>query len=72
VAEYSIFIKTSATRELERLSKKDLTTLLERIEAPGENPGPAGSEKLDAVDLWRIRQCYYGIVYSIEDDVLTV
>jgi mRNA interferase RelE/StbE len=72
VAAYRIFIKNSAARELEGLAKKDLAKVLSRIEALGENPRPAGAEKLAGVELWRIRQGDYRILYSIEDDHLTV
>jgi mRNA interferase RelE/StbE len=72
VAVYSIFIKKSAVRELEVLAKKDLPKVLERIEALAENPSPTGAEKLAGVELWRIRQGDYRIVYSIEDNALTV
>jgi mRNA interferase RelE/StbE len=72
VAGYNIFIKKSAARELEGLAKKDLRKVLERIRTLGENPKPAGAEKLAGVDLWRIRQGNYRIVYSIEEDTLTV
>jgi mRNA interferase RelE/StbE len=72
VAAYSIFIKKSAARELEGLPKKDLPKILKRIEALAENPRPAGAEKLAGVELWRVRQGVYRIIYTIEDDVLTV
>jgi mRNA interferase RelE/StbE len=72
VAGYNIFIKKSAARELEGLAKKDLRKVLERIGTLGEDPRPAGAEKLAGVDLWRIRQGNYRIVYSIEDDTLTI
>lgn len=72
MAVYSIFIKKSAVRELEVLAKKDLPKVLERIEALDENPRPTGAEKLAGVELWRIRQRDYRIVYSIEDNALTV
>ncbi len=72
MAAYSIFIKESAARELEELGKKDLVKILKRIGALSENPRPAGAEKLAGVELWRIRQGNYRIVYSIKDDVLTL
>jgi len=72
VAAYKIFIKKSAVHELEGLAKKDLRMILERIGTLGENPSPSGAEKLAGVELWRIRQGNYRIVYSIEDDTLTV
>ncbi len=72
MAAYSIFIKKSAARELEVLAKKDLPKVLKRIEALAENPRPTGAEKLAGVELWRIRQGEYRIVYSIEDNALTI
>jgi len=72
VAAYKIFIKNSAARELEGLGKKDLAKVLARIETLGEDPRPAGAEKLAGVELWRIRQGDYRIIYSLEDDHLTV
>ena len=72
MAAYKIFIKNSAARELEGLAKKDLAKVLARIEALGEDPRPAGAEKLAGVELWRIRQGDYRIIYSLEDDHLTV
>ena len=72
MAAYNIFIKKSAVSELEGLAEKDLAKVLQKIEALAENPRPPGAEKLAGVDLWRIRQGNCRIVYSIEDDVLTV
>ena len=72
MAAYSVLIKKSAARELEELPKKELTRIIERIGALGENPRPPGCEKLAGLELYRIRQGRYRIVYSVEDDVLTV
>jgi mRNA interferase RelE/StbE len=69
---YSIFIKKSAAKELEGLPKKDLVKVLARIEGLAENPRPPGAEKLAGLDLYRVRQGSYRIVYSVEDRVLTV
>jgi len=72
VVAYKIFIKKSAARELEGIAGKVLMKLLARIEALAEEPRPPGVEKLAGVDLWRIRQGNYRIIYSIEDAILTV
>ncbi len=69
---YSVFIKKSAARELEALPRKDLTRIVERIGSLREDPRPPGCEKLAGMELYRIRQGNYRIVYSIEDEVLTV
>lgn len=72
MASYSVFIKPSAAKELERLPDKVRRQLVKRIQALAENPRPVGSEKLTGEDLYRIRQGDHRVVYSIEDAVLTV
>jgi mRNA interferase RelE/StbE len=65
--EYNLFIKKSAIKELERLPKKDLQRVIDRIHALGKNPRPQNSEKLAAQDLYRVRQGHYGIIYWVND-----
>lgn len=72
MAEYKVFIKKSAAKEIESLPKKELVRVLERIYALRNDPRPLGCEKLCDSELYRIRQGCYRIVYSIEDEVLTV
>ena len=70
--KYSIFIKKSAVKEMEDLPKKDLMKVLARIEGLADDPRPPGAEKLAGLELYRVRQGSYRIVYSVEDRVLTV
>ncbi len=72
MGKYSIFIKKSAAKELEGLPKRDLVKVLARIETLADDPRPTGAEKLAGLELYRVRQGSYRIVYSIEDRVLTV
>ena len=72
MARYSILIKKSAAKELEELPKKDLVKVLARIEGLTDDPRPPGAEKLAGLELYRVGQGSYRIVYSIEDQVLTV
>jgi mRNA interferase RelE/StbE len=72
MGRYSVLIKKSAGREIEELPKADLVKVLARIEALADDPRPPGSEKLAGLELYRVRQGQYRIIYSIEDDVLTV
>jgi len=72
VASYSVLIKPSAAKELERLPDKLRRQLAKRIHSLAENPRPVGAEKLTGDDLYRIRQGDYRVVSSIEDAVLTV
>ncbi len=72
MGRYSIFIKKSAAKELEGLPKRDLVKVLARIEGLAEDPRPPGAEKLAGLELYRVRQGNYRIVYSVEDRMLTV
>ena len=72
MASYSVLIKPSAAKELERLPEKLRRQLAKRIQALAGNPRPVGVEKLTGEELYRIRQGDHRVVYSIADAVLTV
>jgi mRNA interferase RelE/StbE len=74
VARYSVRILRSAAKEIEAIStKKERQAVVRRIEALSMDPRAMGCEKLaGGDDRYRVRQGRYRIVYSIEDDVLTV
>ena len=68
MAEYNIFFKKSAVRELDKIPKKDLKRILNRIDSLSKEPRPKGVEKLAGDNRYRIRQGNYRIVYSIQDN----
>jgi mRNA interferase RelE/StbE len=73
VAKYSVFIKPSAVKEIEALSrKKERQQIMHRIGQLADNPRPPGCQKLSGYDRYRIRQGNYRIVYGIEDEELVV
>jgi len=72
MAEYSIFFKASAVRELEAIPKRDIQRIVERIAGLAHEPRPPGSEKLSGQERYRIRQGNYRIIYSIQDVELTI
>jgi mRNA interferase RelE/StbE len=73
VAKYSIRIKPSAVKELEAIPhKKDRQKIASRIQALADTPRPPGCQKLSGQDRYRIRQGWYRIVYSIDDQQITV
>ena len=72
MAGYEIFFRESVWKELKKVPKADLKKILSRIEQLGTDPRPMGCEKLTAHELYRIRQGNYRIVYSIQDNELTV
>ena len=73
MARYRVFIKPSAVKELRKIpTKKDRRRLVERIQALASDPRPPGCRKLSGRDRYRLRQGAYRILYSIEDDQLTI
>ena len=72
MAAYKIFFKKSVEKDLNVIPKKDLKKILERIEALSEDHRPKGCEKLTGQLRYRFRQGRYRILYSIQDDELTV
>ena len=72
MAAYKILFKASVEKDFAAIPKKDVKKILKRIDALTENPRPQGSEKLTGQERYRLRQGLYRIVYSIQDDELTV
>ena len=70
--EYKIFFKKSVEKDFKKIPKKYLLKILEKIEDLKDNPRPDGCEKLTGYELYRIRQGIYRIVYSIQDNELTI
>ena len=72
MANYKVFIKPSAAKELKYLPQKDLKRITKKIKSLSVEPRPQGCEKLSAQERYRLRQGNYRIVYSIEDGKLIV
>jgi mRNA interferase RelE/StbE len=72
MAAYKIFFKKSVEKDFVSIPKKDLKRILARIEMLAQDPRPSGSEKLTGQERYRIRQGRYRIVYSIQNNELTV
>ena len=72
MANYRVFIKPSAVKELESVPRKDRVRLARKIQSLASEPRPAGCEKLSGMERYRIRQGKYRIVYEIQDDRLVV
>ena len=72
MAAYKIFFKKSVEKDFKLIPKKNLKKILSRIEALAEDPRPSGCEKLTGQQRYRLRQGRYRILYSIQDDELTI
>jgi mRNA interferase RelE/StbE len=72
MAAYNVHFKASVEKDFATIPKRDLKRILKRIEGLAENPRPWGCEKLTGQERYRLRQGRYRIVYSVQDDALTV
>ena len=72
MAKYKIVIKKSAAKELDKLPKKELKLVSNKIKDLASEPRPVGCEKLSGQDRYRIRQGNYRVIYSIDDIVRVV
>ncbi len=69
---YKIFFKKSVWKDLKIIPGKDLKKILKAIESLGDNPRQPGCKKLSGQEKYRFRPGRYRIIYSIQDEELTV
>jgi mRNA interferase RelE/StbE len=69
---FEILFKESVWKDLKKVPKNHLKRILSRIEKLKDNPRPNGCEKLTGQELYRVRQGKYRIVYSIQNNELTI
>ena len=72
MARFELRFKPSVAKDLRGIPKTEVRRLLKRIEALGNDPRPAGSEKLTGRDVYRIRQGVYRIAYSVDDAAVVI
>jgi len=72
MAAYKVFFRKSVEKDFSIITKKDLRKILQRIDMLADDPRPSGCEKLTGQERYRIRQGKYRIVYSIQDNKLTI
>lgn len=72
MASYSLEIKRSAAKELDRVPTRDRGRIVARIHALADDPRPPGAEKLSGQERYRVRQGDNRILYEVEDQILRV
>ena len=72
MAAYKIFFKKSVWKDFKSIPDKDLKKILERIESLSKDPPLPSCKKLADQERYRLRQGRDRILYSIQDDELTV
>jgi mRNA interferase RelE/StbE len=69
---YRIFFKKSVWKDFKSIPDKDLTKILNCIESLGVNPHQPGCKKLSGQERYRLRYGRYRILYSIQDEALSI
>ena len=72
MAAYKVFFKRSVEKDFAAIPQKELKRILNRIELLREDPRPPDCEKLTGQERYRVRQGRYRILYSIQDEQLSV
>ena len=72
MGSYKLLIRPSAVKEIEAIPKKDRLRIVKRVQGLSENPRPGQCEKLSGEEKYRVRQGWYRIIYSINDQVREV
>ena len=72
MANYKIYFRKSAAKELGKIPNPEVQKVIQRIESLANDPRPIGCEKLTGQEFYRIRKGNYRIIYSIQDDELTI
>jgi mRNA interferase RelE/StbE len=72
MARYRIAFKRSVIKDLRQIPNQDVQRILKRIDDLADEPRGSGAEKLTGEEVFRVRQGNYRILYTVEDDVVTV
>ena len=72
MANYRLLIKPSAAKELEALPTKDRKRIATKLQGLASEPRPPGVEKLSGQEKYRLRQSNDRLLYSMDDDEVTV
>lgn len=72
VPRYSLRIKRSAEKDMDRLPAAVFDRVAETILQLEAEPKPHGSRKLRGTEEYRVRVGSYRILYTIEDDTRTI
>jgi mRNA interferase RelE/StbE len=72
MARYRIAFKRSVIKDLRQIPNQDVQRILKHIDDLADEPRGSGAEKLTGEEVFRVRQGNYRILYTVEDDVVTV
>jgi mRNA interferase RelE/StbE len=69
---YKVELRRSVQKSLEKIQTQERLKIIAALLELEQNPRPRGIEKIKGVELWRIREGDYRIVFSIDDSEKTI
>ena len=70
--KYRIVFKRSVAKDFRSIPKQDVRRILKRIDQLTQDPRPSHAEKLTNDEKYRIRQGNYRVLYTVEDEIITI
>lgn len=73
MANYKIVFRETVEKDWKPIPKKDIARIVMRIEQLAQDQRPADARRLVGEDnIYRLRQGNYRILYTVEDDIITI
>ncbi len=72
MGKYKVLVRKSVSKDLDRITKKDVRRILKAMGALSDDPRPPQSKKLSGEEKYRLRSGRYRIIYEIQDEQLVI
>ena len=72
MGKYRVLVRKSVSKDLDRITKKDVRRILKAMKALSDDPHPPQSKKLSGDEKYRLRCGAYRIIYEIQDEQLVI
>ena len=72
MGKYRVLVRKSVSKDLDRITKKDVRRIVKAMRALADDPRPPQSKKLSGEEKYRLRCGRYRIIYEIQDEQLVI
>ncbi len=72
MGKYRILVRKSVSKDLDRITKKNVRRIVKAMSALSDDPRPPQSKKLSGEEKYRLRCGAYRIIYEIQDEQLVI
>ena len=72
MGKYRVLVRKSVSKDLDRITKKDMRRVVKAMRALSDDPRPPQSKKLSGEEKYRLRCGRYRIIYEIQDEQLVI